>query len=181
MVKVGLSNLQFVDLNSTRNLFVLGFSIFFSLVTIIIMTTMMMLMMITAMMATVGVPKITFSHFMYFNLAVYVLHASLNIGFQVLPQWIKKQEDMELTGLAELDQILKVSFQSKFSQPGHKSALELFLFIFWPLQVLLETSMFVGGLLGFLLDNTIPGSPEERFLLCFFLQLSFLNMYQRHT
>lgn len=29
---VGLSNLQFVDLNSTRNLFVLGFSIFFSLV-----------------------------------------------------------------------------------------------------------------------------------------------------
>ena len=31
-IQVGLSNLQFVDLNSTRNLFVLGFSIFFSLV-----------------------------------------------------------------------------------------------------------------------------------------------------
>jgi len=29
---VGLSNLQFVDLNSPRNLLVLGFSIFFSLV-----------------------------------------------------------------------------------------------------------------------------------------------------
>ena len=29
---VGLSNLQFVDLNSSRNLFVLGFSIFFGLV-----------------------------------------------------------------------------------------------------------------------------------------------------
>ena len=29
---VGLSNLQFVDLNSTRNLFVLGFSMFMSLV-----------------------------------------------------------------------------------------------------------------------------------------------------
>ena len=29
---VGLSNLQFVDLNSTRNLFVLGFSIFIGLV-----------------------------------------------------------------------------------------------------------------------------------------------------
>ena len=29
---VGLSNLQFVDLNSSRNLFVLGFSLFFSLV-----------------------------------------------------------------------------------------------------------------------------------------------------
>jgi nucleobase transporter 1/2 len=32
---VGLSNLQFVDLNSTRNLFVIGFSIFFALVTFI--------------------------------------------------------------------------------------------------------------------------------------------------
>ena len=29
---VGLSNLQFVDLNSTRNLFVIGFSLFFALV-----------------------------------------------------------------------------------------------------------------------------------------------------
>ena len=29
---VGLSSLQFVDLNSTRNLFILGFSIFFGLV-----------------------------------------------------------------------------------------------------------------------------------------------------
>lgn len=29
---VGLSNLQFIDLNSSRNLFVLGFSIFFGLV-----------------------------------------------------------------------------------------------------------------------------------------------------
>ena len=32
---VGLSSLQFVDLNSTRNLFVLGFSIFFGLVSYI--------------------------------------------------------------------------------------------------------------------------------------------------
>ena len=30
------------------------------------------------------------------------------------------------------------------------------------MQVLLETSMFVGGVLGFFLDNTIPGTPEER-------------------
>ena len=28
---------------------------------------------------------------------------------QVLPQWIKKQKNVQLTGLAELDQILKVS------------------------------------------------------------------------
>jgi len=32
IIAVGLSNLQFVDLNSTRNLFVLGFSLFFGLV-----------------------------------------------------------------------------------------------------------------------------------------------------
>merc|ERR1712154_407998 len=92
VASVGLSNLQFVDLNSTRNLFVLGFSIFFSL---------------------------------------------------VLPQWVKKQREMktelglelELTSVRELDQII---------------------------IVLLETSMFVGGFLGFFLDNTIPGTPEER-------------------
>jgi len=92
IIAVGLSNLQFVDLNSTRNLFVLGFSIFFSL---------------------------------------------------VLPQWIKKHQDVELTGSAGFDQILKV---------------------------LLETSMFVGGVLGFLLDNTIPGSPEERGLVAWAAQ-----------
>ena len=28
---VGLSNLQFVDLNSSRNLFIIGFSLFFGL------------------------------------------------------------------------------------------------------------------------------------------------------
>ena len=32
---VGLSNLQFVDLNSTRNLFVVGFSLFFAMVTFV--------------------------------------------------------------------------------------------------------------------------------------------------
>ena len=84
---VGLSNLQFIDLNSTRNLFVLGFSLFFSL---------------------------------------------------TLPQWIKKNPGFQLTGNEEFDQIVRV---------------------------LLETSMFVGGFLGFFLDNTIPGTDEERGLL----------------
>jgi len=84
---VGLSSLQFVDLNSTRNLFVLGFSMFFSL---------------------------------------------------VLPTWLKNNKDVELFGIVELDQIIKV---------------------------LLSTSMFVAGFLGFFLDNTIPGSREERGLI----------------
>ncbi|XP_037114440.1 solute carrier family 23 member 2 isoform X1 [Syngnathus acus] len=79
---VGLSNLQFVDLNSSRNLFVLGFSIFFGL---------------------------------------------------MLPSYLKKNP--LVTGIIEIDQVL---------------------------NVLLTTAMFVGGSVAFILDNTIPGSPEER-------------------
>ncbi|KAG7273152.1 hypothetical protein CRUP_034550, partial [Coryphaenoides rupestris] len=79
---VGLSNLQFVDLNSSRNLFVLGFSIFFGL---------------------------------------------------VLPSYLK--QNPLVTGIVEVDQVL---------------------------NVLLTTAMFVGGSVAFVLDNTIPGTPEER-------------------
>ncbi|KAG5840517.1 hypothetical protein ANANG_G00189640 [Anguilla anguilla] len=79
---VGLSNLQFVDLNSSRNLFVLGFSIFFGL---------------------------------------------------VLPSYLK--ENPLVTGIVEIDQVL---------------------------NVLLTTAMFVGGSVAFVLDNTIPGTLEER-------------------
>ncbi|XP_069622683.1 solute carrier family 23 member 2 [Ranitomeya imitator] len=79
---VGLSNLQFVDLNSSRNLFVLGFSIFFGL---------------------------------------------------MLPSYLK--QNPLVTGIAEIDQVL---------------------------NVLLTTAMFVGGCVAFILDNTIPGTAEER-------------------
>jgi len=89
---VGLSNLQFVDLNSSRNLFVLGFSMFFAL---------------------------------------------------MLPEWVKSWdkshvEPLTFTGNPEFDQIIKV---------------------------LLSTHMFIGGFLGFFLDNTIPGTREERGLI----------------
>ncbi|KAL4635980.1 solute carrier family 23 member 2-like [Arapaima gigas] len=79
---VGLSNLQFIDLNSSRNLFVLGFSIFFGL---------------------------------------------------MLPSYLK--QNPLVTGIVEIDQVL---------------------------NVLLTTAMFVGGCVAFVLDNTIPGSLEER-------------------
>ncbi|XP_020787392.1 solute carrier family 23 member 2 isoform X2 [Boleophthalmus pectinirostris] len=79
---VGLSNLQFVDLNSSRNLFVLGFSIFFGL---------------------------------------------------MLPSYLK--QNPLVTGIVSVDQVL---------------------------NVLLTTAMFVGGSVAFILDNTIPGSLEER-------------------
>ncbi|XP_064613847.1 solute carrier family 23 member 1-like isoform X2 [Liolophura sinensis] len=84
---VGLSNLQFVDLNSSRNLFILGFSTFFGL---------------------------------------------------SLPEWIDKHPDAIQTGSQVADQIL---------------------------TVLCGTSMFVGGFFGFLMDNTIPGTDEERGIL----------------
>ena len=84
---VGLSNLQFVDLNSTRNLFVLGFSLFFAL---------------------------------------------------VLPKWMEEQVNPIQTGSATVDNIL---------------------------TVILSSSMFLAMLLGFVLDNTIPGTDEERGLI----------------
>ncbi|XP_042871306.1 solute carrier family 23 member 1-like isoform X2 [Penaeus japonicus] len=84
---VGLSSLQFVDLNSSRNLFVLGFSLFIGL---------------------------------------------------ALPKWIESNPGVIKTGDAIADQLL---------------------------TVLLQTSMFVGGFLGFLLDNTVPGTAKERGLL----------------
>eukprot|EP00918_Siedleckia_nematoides_P032334 GHVU01070028.1.p1 GENE.GHVU01070028.1~~GHVU01070028.1.p1 ORF type:complete len:561 (+),score=18.33 GHVU01070028.1:91-1773(+) len=81
---VGLSNLQFVDLNSSRNLFIVGFAILFGL---------------------------------------------------SLPQWITKHPGRIQTGNEVVDQLF---------------------------TVLLTTSMFVGGVIGFILDNTIPGTIEER-------------------
>nr|XP_020510959.1 solute carrier family 23 member 1 isoform X1 [Labrus bergylta]XP_020510960.1 solute carrier family 23 member 1 isoform X1 [Labrus bergylta]XP_029137337.1 solute carrier family 23 member 1 isoform X1 [Labrus bergylta] len=84
---VGLSNLQFVDLNSSRNQFVLGFSMFFGL---------------------------------------------------TLPNYLDRHPQTIHTGVAELDQIL---------------------------TVLLSTEMFVGGFMAFCLDNTIPGSRQERGLV----------------
>ncbi|XP_061430224.1 solute carrier family 23 member 1-like isoform X4 [Lethenteron reissneri] len=84
---IGVSNLQFVDMNSTRNIFIFGFSTFAGL---------------------------------------------------AVPGWLMDNPDILRTGVRELDQIL---------------------------QVLLTTSMFVGGFLGLLLDVTIPGTEEERGLL----------------
>ncbi|XP_071491350.1 solute carrier family 23 member 1-like isoform X2 [Diadema antillarum] len=81
---VGISNLQFVDLNSPRNLFIIGFSFYVG----------------------IAIPD-------------YVVANQVNIK----------------TGNETFDQVI---------------------------VVLLETSMFVGGAVGFILDNTVPGTPEER-------------------
>ncbi|OXB75396.1 UNVERIFIED_CONTAM: hypothetical protein H355_010598 [Colinus virginianus] len=84
---VGISNLQYTDMNSSRNIFIFGFSVFAGL---------------------------------------------------TVPNWASKNNMLLETGIIQLDQVI---------------------------QVLLTTGMFVGGLLGFILDNTIPGTQEERGLL----------------
>lgn len=81
---VGLTNLQYVNMNSPRNIFILGVSMFF--------------------------------------------------GFS-MPVWMAANPSAINTGSDIADQIL---------------------------SVLLSTSMFVGGAIGFILDNTIPGTDEER-------------------
>ncbi|KAM4676318.1 solute carrier family 23 member 1-like isoform 1-T1 [Discoglossus pictus] len=81
---VGISNLQFADMNSSRNIFIVGFSIFSGL---------------------------------------------------TVPNWVNNNTQLMETGIVQLDQVI---------------------------VVLLTTGMFVGGFLGFFLDNTIPGTKEER-------------------
>ncbi|KAJ7386663.1 hypothetical protein OS493_006668 [Desmophyllum pertusum] len=81
---VGISNLQFADMNSSRNLFIVGFSIVFGL---------------------------------------------------ALPHYMDKHPNVIETGVSEIDQILTVLF---------------------------KTSMAVGCIVAFILDNTIPGTIEER-------------------
>ncbi|NXR28961.1 S23A1 protein, partial [Cinclus mexicanus] len=87
IVAVGISNLQYTDMNSSRNIFIFGFSLFAGL---------------------------------------------------TVPNWASKNRTLLETGIIQLDQVI---------------------------LVLLTTGMFVGGLLGFFLDNTIPGTQEERGLL----------------
>lgn len=81
---VGLSSLQYVDLSSMRNLFVLGTSLFMGM---------------------------------------------------VVPAWVGENKSSIDTGSKIVDQII---------------------------QVLLSTNMFVGGSIGFVLDNLLPGTKEER-------------------
>jgi len=81
---VGISNIQFADMNSSRNLFIVGFSIVFGL---------------------------------------------------ALPYYMKTHPNAIDTGILEIDQILTVLF---------------------------KTSMAVGCIVALILDNTIPGTIEER-------------------
>ncbi|XP_050531173.1 solute carrier family 23 member 2 isoform X2 [Daktulosphaira vitifoliae] len=93
----GLSALQYVQLNSSRNLYIIGFSMFFSL---------------------------------------------------VLPKWLIANPNVIQTGNEILDSVF---------------------------TVICSTSILVGGLLGFFLDNTIPGTPEERGLIAWGKEMNLAN------
>ncbi|XP_050425734.1 solute carrier family 23 member 1-like isoform X1 [Adelges cooleyi] len=93
----GLSALQYVQLNSSRNLYIIGFSMFFSL---------------------------------------------------VLPKWLVAHPNAIQTGNEVLDSVF---------------------------TVICSTSILVGGLLGFFLDNTIPGTPEERGLIAWGKEMNLVN------
>ncbi|GFO49748.1 solute carrier family 23 member 1 [Plakobranchus ocellatus] len=81
---VGVSNLQYVDLKSSRNIFIFGVSLLFGL---------------------------------------------------SLPRWVEQNRSSINTGSSDADNVI---------------------------AVLGGTSMFIGGVVAFFLDNTIPGTPEER-------------------
>ncbi|XP_061192833.1 solute carrier family 23 member 2-like [Saccostrea echinata] len=66
-----------------------------------------------------------------------ILALSMILGLMI-PQWLLQNPKSINTGSDDLDQVL---------------------------EVLLTTAMFVGGVIGFILDNTVPGSKEERGLL----------------
>ncbi|XP_013385285.1 solute carrier family 23 member 2-like [Lingula anatina] len=63
-----------------------------------------------------------------------ILGTSLMCGLLV-PYWMKKNPTAVRTGVNEIDQLF---------------------------TVFLTTPMFISGLLGFFLDNTVPGTVEER-------------------
>jgi nucleobase transporter 1/2 len=120
---VGLSNLQFVDMNSTRNLFVLGFSVFFGLVS------------------------------QQFCKCSSLLHCFFNhpiFAFKVISKWMQKNSTAIQLG------------------EGYEILSQV-------ITVMLSTSMFVSGFLGFFLDNTVPGTPEERGLVKWRAQFEVSN------
>ncbi|XP_063434881.1 solute carrier family 23 member 2-like isoform X2 [Mytilus trossulus] len=94
------------------------------------------LTIVFGMVAAVGISVLQFIDFSSTrNLTI--LAISMILGLMI-PQWLSQNTDAIDTGSEDLDQVLKV---------------------------LLGTAMFVGGVLGFILDNLVPGTLEERGIL----------------
>jgi solute carrier family 23 (nucleobase transporter), member 1 len=114
IASVGMSNLQFVNLNSGRNLFILGFAFFMGL----------------------SVPEYFSGKILCHEAAGYYecVEVLRNRGSDILP--------------AALAQYVPAWLDTIVSTIG-------------------RTGMAVGALIAVILDNTIPGTPEERGLIAF--------------
>ena len=114
IASVGMSNLQFVNLNSARNLFIIGFAFFMGL----------------------SVPEYFTGKILCHEVSGYYecVEVLRNRGSDILP--------------AVLGQYMPAWLDTIISTVG-------------------RTGMAVGALIAVILDNTIPGSPEERGLVAF--------------
>lgn len=108
------------------------------------------LTVVFGMVAAVGISTLKFID-MGSTRNLTILGLSLLLGLMV-PQYINAKENANIinTGNEEFDQVVKV---------------------------MLGTAMFVGGIIGFILDNTVPGTTEERGLLSW--RKSLID--ERHT
>ncbi|KAL5021137.1 hypothetical protein ScPMuIL_000292 [Solemya velum] len=88
------------------------------------------------MVTTVGLSNLHFVN-MSSGRNMCILGLSLMLGLMI-PRYLSRYPNAINTGNTELDQVL---------------------------LVLLSTSMFVGGLVGFVMDTTVPGTTEERGIL----------------
>jgi len=82
----------------------------------------------------------------------------------VVPTWVKENENLINTGSDIVDQVfivmLDTSNLSYYIQKvnwKHSMCISTFEFLFHR-----KKGMFISGSLGFILDNTIPGTLEER-------------------
>ncbi|XP_061180524.1 solute carrier family 23 member 2-like [Saccostrea echinata] len=94
------------------------------------------LTVVFGMVAAVGISVLQFTD-LGSTRNLTIVAVSIILGLMV-PQWLQSNPGAIDTGNRDLDQVL---------------------------EVLLGTAMFVGGILGFILDNTVPGTPEERGLV----------------
>ncbi|KAI3370991.1 hypothetical protein L3Q82_023644, partial [Scortum barcoo] len=147
---VGISNLQYVDLNSSRNLLILGFSTFSGLV----------------------LPT-------WFHSNPGIIDTVLPRPNHVGPVGCKRPfslENLNLTsdlceeeGRAKNISPTRFTVISRATEGSQMTTNDLLSSLFEGIKeldqvivVLFTTHMFIGGFFGFILDNTIPGTDKER-------------------
>ena len=125
-------SIQYTDMNSSRNIFIFGFSMFSGLVIpnwIMKNPTAIATGVLASSMSATLIFLFVFAHFLLVK--PYDEGVSSSSSSSSSSSVLRMSHVFSCGGVVELDQVL---------------------------QVLLTTSMFVGGFFGFFLDNTIPGN-----------------------